>query len=53
MSYDTKENRVFSCDAKEENMVSTDSALDKIVSSVSYECLSVCIFCHLLSNLTY
>ena len=33
MSYDTKEKRVFSCDTKEENMDSTDSALDEIVSS--------------------
>ena len=39
MSYDTKEKRVFSCDTKEENMDSTDSALDDIVSSVLYECL--------------
>ena len=58
MSYDTKEKRVFSCDTKEENMDSTDSALDEIVSSVLYECLykifNKCwIFFHLLGNLTY
>ena len=39
MSYDTKEKRVFSCDTKEENMNSTDYALDEIVSSVLYECM--------------
>ena len=41
MSYDTKEERVLSCDAKE-NMDSTDSALDEIVSWFLHECLSVC-----------
>ena len=61
MSYDTKEKRVFSCGTKEENMDSTDSALDEIVSSFLYEYLSVCtrfsisvgFFFHLLSNFTY
>ena len=63
MSYDTKEKRVFSCGTKEENMDSTDSALDEIVSSFLHECLSVCLsvcfsisvgfFFHLLSNFTY
>ena len=43
MSYDTKEKRVLSCDTKEENMDSTDSALDEIVSSFFHECLSVCL----------
>ena len=43
MSYDTKEKRVLSCDAKEENMDSTDSALDEIVSSFLHERLSVCL----------
>ena len=33
MSYDTKEKRVLSCGTKEENMDSTDSALDETVSS--------------------
>ena len=42
MSYDTKEKRVLSCDTKEENMDSTDSALDEIVSSFLHECFSVC-----------
>ena len=40
--YDTKEKRVLLCDSKEENMDSTDSALDEIVSSFLHECLSVC-----------
>ena len=44
MSYDTKEKRVLSCDTKEENMDSTDSALDEIVSSFLHECLSVCLY---------
>ena len=43
MSYDTKEKRVLSCDTKRENMDSTDSALDEIVSSFLHECLSVCL----------
>ena len=42
MSYDTKEKRVLSCDTKEENMDSTDSALDEIVSSFLHEYLFVC-----------
>ena len=32
----------MSCDTKEENTDSTDSALDGIVSSFLHECLSVC-----------
>ena len=40
MSYDTKEKRVLSCDTKE-NMDSTDSALDEIVSWFLHECLYV------------
>ena len=32
----------MSCDIKEENMDSTDSALDEIASSFLHECLSVC-----------
>ena len=39
MSCDTKGKRLF-CDTKEENMVSTDSALDEIVSSFLHEFLS-------------
>ena len=35
-----KKNKLF-CDTKEENMVSTDSALDEIVSSFLHEFLSV------------
>ena len=42
MSYYAIEKRVLSCDAKEENMDSTDSTLDEIVSSFLYEFLSVC-----------
>ena len=42
MSYDTKEKRVLSSDTKEENMDSTDSALDEIVSWFLHKCLSVC-----------
>ena len=61
MSYDTKEKRVLSCDTKRENMDSTDSALDEIVSSFLHEYLSACtrfsirvgFFFHLLSNFTY
>ena len=41
MSYDTKEKRILSCDTKRENMDSTDSALDEIVSSFLHD-LSVC-----------
>ena len=44
MSYDTKEKRVFSCDTKEENMNSTDSALDEIVSSCTRFSISVGFF---------
>ena len=60
MSYDTKEKRVLSCDTKRENMDSTDSALNEIVS---YSCMNTCLyvqdfqyvldFFHLLSNFTY
>ena len=35
-----KKNELF-CDAKEENVSSTDSALDETVSSFLHECLSV------------
>ena len=41
MYYDTKEKRVLSCDTKE-NVDSTGSALDEIVSWFLHECLSVC-----------
>ena len=41
MSYNTKGKRVLSCDTKE-NMDSTDSALDEIVSWFLHEYLSVC-----------
>ena len=59
--YDTKERRVFPCDTKEENIYSTDSTLDEVVSPFLHECLSVCtrfsigveFFFHLLSNFTY
>ena len=40
MSYDTKEKRVLSCDTKE-NMDSTDSALDEVVSWFLHERLYV------------
>ena len=40
MSYDTKEKRVLSCDTKE-NMDSTDSALDEVVSLFLHERLYV------------
>ena len=42
MFYDTKERRVLPCDTKEENIDSTDSVLDEVVSSFLHECLSVC-----------
>ena len=49
------------CDTKVENIDSTDSTLDEIVSSFLHECLFVCatfsigveFFFHLLSNFTY
>ena len=51
----------MSCDTEGENMDSTDSALDEIVSSFLYEFLSVftrfsigvAFFFHLLSKFTY
>ena len=41
MSCDTKKNKL-SCYTKEENVDSTDTALDKIACSFLHECLSVC-----------
>ena len=40
------------CDAKDKNMVSADSALDEIVSSL-HDFLSIYTRFHLLSNFTY